>query len=224
MGNSPPKQTLDEKISDNRRTLNRSIRELDREIEKLQTNEGRLAESIRGYAEKGDKDMAKSLAGDLVRERRYKHKYTRLKSQLHGVNLKLQSVKSMQGLADTMKAVTEIMATVGDPKIAQETARVAANFERESMKLETTEEMIGDTIDGALAEPEDEEATDQVIDKVLKEIGVDFEAKISEAKAPVPGTVAPQATAVAEGASAVPAAAEADGEGLEARIRRLQEQ
>ena len=81
---------ISEVVRENQRLLRRSIRELDREVNTMRKNEGKLVAEIRQAASRGQQKSARILAKDLVRNRQYQEKFLQLKAHLTGVSLKLQ--------------------------------------------------------------------------------------------------------------------------------------
>jgi charged multivesicular body protein 2A len=95
-------------------------------------------------------------------------------------------------------------------------------FERQSEIMEMKEETIGDTMDDMMDDDDEEEETDNIINQVLDEIGINLNDELVDA----PQTAAAQAAKAP--ASAQPIAAGADGAGadsadkdLEDRLRNL---
>ena len=58
-------------------------------------------------------------------------------------------------------------------------AKMMAEFERENVKSEMMQEMMGDTIDDVLEEDGNEEVEDLIVNHVLDKIGINFESVLS---------------------------------------------
>ena len=58
------------------------------------------------------------------------------------------------------------------------TAKIMNEFEKQNMKMGMTDELINDTLDGVLEGSDDEQATDDIVNKVLDEIGVEITGKV----------------------------------------------
>ena len=102
----PPAELLRE----NKRLLDRSIRELDRERMGLQSQEKKLIMEIKKMAKEGQMDAVRVMAKSLVRNRHAVNKMFALKSQLQAVSLRIATLKSTQAMADAMKGATRAMA------------------------------------------------------------------------------------------------------------------
>ena len=107
------------------------------------------------------------------------------------------------------------------PKLNQ----IMRDFTMESERMETQQELIGDTLDDVMAGEEDEEEEEKIVGQVLDEIGIDITGAVPEAPstqaeaAPAPVSAKPTA-AVATTAGDAPSDSAAVDE-LEARLNNL---
>jgi charged multivesicular body protein 2A len=95
-------KTPEEMLKQHQRALNKAIRDLDRERQKLEQSEKKLIADIKKSARAGQnvrslvyslltlKNACKVQAKDLVRTRRYVQKFYQMKTQLQGVALRVQ--------------------------------------------------------------------------------------------------------------------------------------
>jgi charged multivesicular body protein 2A len=60
---------------------------------------------IRKMARTGQQGAIRIMAQDLVRTRRYSTKFYRMKAQIQGVSLQLQTMQSTSAMTDSMKGV-----------------------------------------------------------------------------------------------------------------------
>eukprot|EP00922_Rhytidocystis_sp_ex-Travisia-forbesii_P030521 GHVS01045092.1.p1 GENE.GHVS01045092.1~~GHVS01045092.1.p1 ORF type:complete len:247 (+),score=48.22 GHVS01045092.1:3-743(+) len=181
MGSGQTKLTLEEQLRENKRAINRSIRELDRERMALDRQEQQLVRDIKNAAGKDQMSSVKIMAKDLVRIRRHKEKFYQMRSQLQAVNLRLQTVKSTQAMSDSMKGVSKVMIKMNKEMDLPAMQQIMVEFMRESERLGLTEEMMNDVVDDAVNEPTDEMEQDRVIKQVLDEIGVDLSGQLASA-------------------------------------------
>ena len=91
------------------------------------------------------------MAKDLVRTRHSITKFYGLKSQLQGVSLRMQTLKSTQAMADAMRGVTRAMASMNKQLNLPSLNNIMREFERQNEKMESTTEVMGDAIDDAMA-------------------------------------------------------------------------
>ena len=107
MGNTfGKKKTLKEIMRENKRTINRAIRELDREKMNLEKQEKKIIAELKKNAAANQMGAVKVLAKDLVRTRTYVTKFIEFRSHLQGVALKLEVVRSHEAMASAMKVIT----------------------------------------------------------------------------------------------------------------------
>ena len=99
----------DTKRRENKRLLDKSVRELDRERSSLLNQEKKLVAEIKRLAGQNQLGAVKVMAKDLVRTRRSITKFYGLKSQLQAVSLRMQTLKTTQAMADAMCGVTRAM-------------------------------------------------------------------------------------------------------------------
>ena len=90
-------------LRENKRSLDKSIRELDRERAALESQEKKLIADIKKMAKQDQMSAVRVMAKDLIRTRHSITKSHGLKSQLQGVSLRMQTLNSTQAMADAMK-------------------------------------------------------------------------------------------------------------------------
>jgi len=177
-------ETPAEKLRRTQRMLNKAVRELDKEQQKLVVQEKKIVGDIRKSAQEGKIGACKVMAKDLIRTRRYNQRFSDIRTNLQGVSLNIQSTRSQQELGASMKAATTAMRgmsrTLNIPKMQS----IMNEFERENVMMEMKGEMMSDAIDDVMdEEAEDEEEGDAVLKQVLDEIDVDLSQKLLETPA-----------------------------------------
>lgn len=104
-----------------------------------------------------------------------------MRSHLQGVSLKLQTIKSHQAMAQAMQSTGQAMTKMNKAVNIESITKMMAEFERENVKSEMMQEMMGDAIDDVLEEDGNEEEEDLIVNQVLDEIGINFEGEIPDA-------------------------------------------
>eukprot|EP00980_Cylindrotheca_fusiformis_P000378 scaffold91_cov127-Cylindrotheca_fusiformis.AAC.38 len=171
MGNVFGKEKpLKEVLRENKRMINRAIRELDREKAGLEREEKRLTMDIKKAAKEQQMGSVKIMAKDLVRTRQYITRFIEMRSHLQGTALKLQTVKSHHAMAEAMKSTAKAMYKMNKAVDVPAMTKMMAEFEKENAKTEIMQEIMGDTLDDALADEGTEEAEEQIVNQVLDEI------------------------------------------------------
>lgn len=152
--------------------LDRSIREIERERQGLQNQEKKLITEIKKTAKQGQMAAVKVMAKDLIRTRHQITKFYALKSQLQGISLRIQTLKSTQSMGEAMKGVTKAMRQMNRQMNLPALQKIMQEFERQNERMEMVTEVMGDAIDDALEGDEEEEETEELVSQVLDEIGV----------------------------------------------------
>ncbi len=98
-----PRKTPADLLRENKRMLDKAIRELDRERTSLQVQEKKVVAEIKQLAKQNQLAAVRVMAKDLIRTRHSVTKFYALKSQLQGVSLRMQTLKSTQAMADAMR-------------------------------------------------------------------------------------------------------------------------
>ncbi|KAH9324135.1 hypothetical protein KI387_004313, partial [Taxus chinensis] len=164
-------------LRENKRMLDRSIREIERERQGLQSQEKKLIVEIKKTAKQGQMAAVKVMARDLIRTRHQITKFYALKSQLQGVSLRIQTLKSTHTMGEAMKGVTKAMRQMNRQMNLPALQKIMQEFERQNERMEMTMEVMGDAIDDAMEGDEEEEETEELVNQVLDEIGIDIDSQ-----------------------------------------------
>ncbi|CAD7694980.1 unnamed protein product [Ostreobium quekettii] len=210
------KKSPAELLRENKRNLDKAIRELDRERQALQNQEKKLIAEIKKTAKQGQMEAVKVMAKSLVRNRHAVTNMFGLKSQLQAVSLRIQTLKSTQAMADAMRGATKAMKVMNKKMNIPALQKIMREFEMQNEKMEMTSEMMGDAIDDVFEGEEEEEETDDLVNQVLDEIGIGTAEQLVAA----PAAVASHAPAAAEPQQNEPMAEGIDSE-LQARLDHL---
>eukprot|EP00217_Crustomastix_stigmatica_P004844 CAMPEP_0183795030 /NCGR_PEP_ID=MMETSP0803_2-20130417/4188_1 /TAXON_ID=195967 /ORGANISM="Crustomastix stigmata, Strain CCMP3273" /LENGTH=207 /DNA_ID=CAMNT_0026039439 /DNA_START=88 /DNA_END=708 /DNA_ORIENTATION=- len=185
------RKTPAEMLRENKRRLDKSIRELERERTQLQNQEKKLIAEIKKMAKQNQMSAVKVMAKDLIRTRHSITKFYQLKSQLQGVSLRMQTLKSTQAMSDAMKGVTKAMAVMNRQLNMPQLQKIMMEFERQNEKMEMTTEVMGDAIDDAFEGEGEEEETEELVSQVLDEIGCNLDADLVSAPSAAAPVAAP---------------------------------
>ncbi|KAF3280794.1 Charged multivesicular body protein 2A, variant 3 [Orbilia oligospora] len=166
-----------ERLRKNQRALEKAQRELDRERTKLEQQEKKLIQDIKKSAKNNQMGAAKIQAKDLVRTRGYITRFYRMRTELQAISLRIQTVRSNQQMMESMKGATGLLRTMNATTNLPALQKIMMDFQKESDMMEFREEVMSEAIDDVNG-LEDEEETDEVLNQVLDEIGVDREMAV----------------------------------------------
>ena len=178
------KLTPQERLRKNQRALEKTQRELARETTKLQAQEKKLMLEIKKSAKQGQIASAKIQAKDLIRTKGYIVKFNQMKAQLQAILLRIQSGRSNAQMASLMKDATRLVLGMNRLMNLPQLSRIAQEFAKENDLMDQKQEFMDDAIDDAMALDEDgldeDEQADEVLTKVLDEIGVDLNTSLKD--------------------------------------------
>lgn len=173
------RMTPAERLRKHQRALEKTQRELDRERTKLENQAKKLENDIKKSAKAGQMSVVKIQAKDLVRTRRYVEKFYQMRTQLQAISLRIQTVRSNEQMMQSMKGATKILGTMNRQMNLPALQRIAMEFEKENDMMDQRQEMMDDAVDDAMG-VEDEEESDEVVNQVMDELGIDLSAALGE--------------------------------------------
>ncbi|RHZ77035.1 hypothetical protein Glove_186g54 [Diversispora epigaea] len=174
------RKTPQELMRQHQRSLQKAQRELDRERGKLEIAEKKLIADIKKAAKANQMGACKIMAKDLVRTRRYIQKFQAMKTQLQAVNLKIQTLRSNQHMAEAMKGATKAMKSMNRAMNLPAMEKIMMEFEKETEIMDMKEEMMEDAIDDVMDEEEDDEESELIVNQVLDEIGISLDQSLAD--------------------------------------------
>lgn len=213
------KLTPQERLRKNQRALEKTQRELTRETTKLQAQEKKLMLEIKKSAKQGQIASAKIQAKDLVRTKNYIVKFNLIKAQLQAILLRIQSVRSNQQMGTSMKDATRLLLGMNRSMNLPQLSRIAQEFAKENDMMDQKQEFMDDAIDDAMGMDDEElgedDQADEILTKVLDEIGVDLNTSLKDTPNTINAETAGQEQRVAQ------AVGGSDEDDLQARLDSL---
>lgn len=202
-------------LRENQRVLNRAMRDMDRERQRLESQEKKLVVDIKKQAKAGQMDAVRVMAKDLVRTRQNVKKFMMMKANLQGVSLKIATMKGQQSMAEAMKGVSKAMGKMNKQMNLPQLQKTMMEFEREMEKMDMKAEMMDDMMDDALDDGDTEAEQEQLVNQVLAEIGIETKAAMDNL--PGVGDGIPTSSTVTAG----PTPVAVDDDSIEARLANL---
>ncbi|MED6246373.1 Charged multivesicular body protein 3 [Ataeniobius toweri] len=162
----PPKELINEwsqKIRKEMRVIDRQIRDIQREEEKVKR-------SIKDAAKKGQKDVCVLLAKEMIQSKRAVTKLYASKAQMNSVLLSMKNQLAVVRVAGALQKSTEVMKAMQNLVKIPEIQATMRELSKEMMKAGIIEEMLEDTFESMEDGEEMEEAAEEEVDKILFEI------------------------------------------------------
>lgn len=162
----PPKELINEwsqKIRKEMRVIDRQIRDIQREEEKVKR-------SIKDAAKKGQKDVCVVLAKEMIQSKRAVTKLYASKAQMNSVLLSMKNQLAVVRVAGALQKSTDVMKAMQNLVKIPEIQATMRELSKEMMKAGIIEEMLEDTFESMEDGEEMEEAAEEEVDKILFEI------------------------------------------------------
>lgn len=216
------KKTPDEILRENKRAIDRAIRDLEREKGRMEQQEVKLVNEIRKNAKSNQMDSVKIMAKDLVRTKSQVKKFNIMKANLQAISLKTATLKSQNSMAQAMRGVTQGLVRMNRQMNLPQIQRIIQEFQKQTDMVDMKEEMINDVMDDVFEEDTDEQESDQIVNQVLDELGIEMNQTLNQLPASGKTPVADK-TAVADkqpSAQTIGGSTAADAD-LEERLNKL---
>ena len=143
---------------------------LDRQINSIKREELKVTKSLKDAAKKGDTDVCKILAKEIINSRKSVNKLYTAKANLNSVQNQMKGQLATLKVSGSLAQSAEVMKSMNALVKIPETQKVMMELSKEMMKAGILEEMLDDTMEG-LNESEDlEEAAQEEIDKIILEL------------------------------------------------------
>ncbi|KEG00818.1 vacuolar protein sorting-associated protein 2, putative [Plasmodium vinckei vinckei] len=173
-------KSLEESLREEKRNLNRSIRELEREIFKLENEKKQIEKNIKLYAKKNDISLVRTLAKDFVKVKQTVTKYSKIKSHLFSMKIKLQSVKSSEQLSKSLNDINKIITRVNKYIELKNINKSIYDFQKQNDEVSLKEDMLDDLFDTLNYDIDMAEEEDIIVSKVLDGLGIQMNSKLDE--------------------------------------------
>jgi charged multivesicular body protein 2A len=172
-----PAQMMD----DSQSAIRKSVSELKWEVQQMEKSEQMALFEIKRAAEKGQVATVRAKSKSLVRKRNAVAKFYQMIDQLEAVSEQIQLMRSTSAIGDAMKNVARAMHSMNQQINMPAMARIMKQFERESNLMTDKQEMMNDAIDGVTAQEGDEEAEDELVNRILDEVGINLISTMNSA-------------------------------------------
>jgi len=145
---------------------------LDRQVRSIQREEDKVKLSLKEAAKKGDADVCKILAKELLNSRKAIARILSGQAQLNSIQLQLNAQVANIKVSGAIQKSTEVLSCMNNLMKIAEISSVMQELSREMMKAGIIEEMMEETIDEVtgMDEEEMEEQVAVEVEKVLFEI------------------------------------------------------
>ncbi|XP_007576234.1 charged multivesicular body protein 3 isoform X2 [Poecilia latipinna] len=197
--------------------IRKEMRVIDRQIRDIQREEEKVKRSIKDAAKKGQKDVCVVLAKEMIQSKRAITKLYASKAQMNSVLLSMKNQLAVVRVAGALQKSTEVMKAMQNLVKIPEVQATMMELSKEMMKAGIIEEMLEDTFESMEDGEEMEEAAEEEVDKILFEITAGALGKApSKVTEPLPDLQPPGASAAASDEES-----EEDIEAMQSRLAAL---
>ncbi|XP_045773086.1 charged multivesicular body protein 2b-B [Maniola jurtina] len=173
--------TVKEQQRQNDRELRKAGRDLERDKLALEREEKKLEMEIKKMAKEGNNEGCKILAKQLVQMRNQKTRLYTANSKISSVQIHNKAMGANIAIAGAMGTTAKTMGSMNKIMNPQQIAKDMEAFKQANLKMDMTDDMISDTLDDIMTESGDEEESDDIVNKVLDEIGIEVSGKMANA-------------------------------------------
>ncbi len=174
MGQSIFGATKDPKevMKQNQRAIKKAVRELEREISTQNKNEAKLLTDIKLLVKKGQMESARQAVKDLQKCRQHIQKFHGLASNLKGVGLKMQTVKSYSDCFSSLQGVAKTMKAMNKSLNSSVINSILADFMKENEHMELNMERLDDVMDETMGDQNSTQEEENIFAQILDELGL----------------------------------------------------
>jgi len=197
-------ESAKEMVRDWQRKLRSEVRGVDRSIRKIEQEEEKIQKEIKAMAKAGgDPKSIQMLAKSLVRSGKGKARLYTSRSIMQSAAAELETTAATMRLSDSMSKSTEVMKQMNSLVRIPEMEESISSMKREMMRAGLIEEMLDEGME-EMDGPELEEEAEAEVDKVLEDLAIDASVRMAvtrpqAAEAAPAAAVASHAPAVATG-------------------------
>jgi len=178
---APPK-TEKEKMQEIQKEIRKGVRELDRHIQTLQREERKTKREMKEAAQKGHMQAAKMMAKEIVRSRNNQGKIFQMRVQLKATLTHVTLMKTTATMANSMHKTSRLISRLNRQCNLPQMVHIMKIFERETETMGMKQELMEETMDGVTEMEGDEEAEEEILAKVMEEVGISLSDTMENVK------------------------------------------
>jgi charged multivesicular body protein 2B len=146
----------------------------------LKQQEDKLMVDIKAAARKNDTTTSTILAKQVVQNRAQRERLLKMSGQMNTVKHKTTQMVTNEKMMQAMEKSTSIMGKVNKQMDVQKMNQTMQNYNKETMKMDISDEMLEDMMSGL--GDEDEVEVDEAMSQVLDEIGLETGQQLNTIK------------------------------------------
>lgn len=169
-----------ELLRKNQAAVNKVLRELEREKIKMQQQENKIIAEIKKMAKEGQMESVRILAKDLVRTRNYEKKFNVMKANFRAISMKLLTFRSYSSMMEAMNNIVTSLRMLNKHFQLPQIQKILQEFEIQNDISSLKESTINERLDDVFMDDDDDIETEDVVNKVLDELGLEITDQLSK--------------------------------------------
>ncbi|XP_041430013.1 ring finger protein 103 S homeolog isoform X2 [Xenopus laevis] len=150
--------------------IRKEMRVIDRQIRDIQREQEKVKRSIKESAKKGNREACVILAKEVVQSKKAVNKLYASKAHMNSVLMSMKNQLAVLRVSGSLQKSTEVMKAMQNLVKLPEIQATMRELSKEMMKAGIIEEMLEDTFEGMEDQDEMEEQAEMEIDRILFEV------------------------------------------------------
>lgn len=170
-------------VREHQQQIRRAIRAMEREDARSAAADRALVKEITAHARDQKLPQCKAKAQQLVRARAHRARLDTMRGQLTALGQQLEVVKGTQQIHRVVEQTTALMRAINlrvNPRAAH---KLLVDFERQNTAFTAGQEVMQETLDAAFEADDEQEASDDALSGIFRELGLSEAAELCRASA-----------------------------------------
>jgi hypothetical protein len=170
-------------MREHQQQIRRAIRAMEREDARSAAADRALVKEITAHARDQKLPQCKAKAQQLVRARAHRARLDTMRGQLTALGQQLEVVKGTQQIHRVVEQTTALMRAINlrvNPRAAH---KLLVDFERQNTAFTAGQEVMQETLDAAFEADDEQEASDDALSGIFRELGLSEAAELCRASA-----------------------------------------
>eukprot|EP01064_Diplonema_japonicum_P019951 TRINITY_DN2890_c0_g3_i1.p1 TRINITY_DN2890_c0_g3~~TRINITY_DN2890_c0_g3_i1.p1 ORF type:complete len:219 (+),score=64.29 TRINITY_DN2890_c0_g3_i1:59-715(+) len=164
------KKTVQEMQREWKSNLRSEKRKLDKQIRNIQTAEKKTQAEVKMAAKKGENEVVRLLAREMVQSRKAVSRCYAAQARLNSVMQELDRQVASLKLAGAMQSSSAMLQDMNRLVRVEEVSSTMMDMQREMMKAGIIQEQIDDAVDNVVGDDMDSDDADEEVNKIIDDV------------------------------------------------------
>lgn len=152
--------------------------QMQRNIQDMERDDAVALARAKRCMQDGKKKEAMRIARQVIRFRGACARMGAMVDRMQEVSINIQLMQSTHDMQRAMVGLTRAMAKINRKFNVASMANVMKHFEKETYNMDLSQDIMDDTMDESMSKFDDEEAENELLAKVMDEIGISIEEQL----------------------------------------------